>query len=150
MNRTELTQEWQVLQNQFDSYEKYSLVIKLLNVGVFFGAYVTDKLSITLVAVMLVVWMQDAIWKTFQARIDSRLQHVELGLERIVASGTESSQQEPQSTPTPVMAYQYNRAYAAQRPSHVGLLKEYLSNACRPTVAFPHCILVLIVGLVVI
>jgi hypothetical protein len=50
MNRTELTQEWQVLQNQFDSYEKYSLVIKLLNVGIFFGAYVTDKLSITLVA----------------------------------------------------------------------------------------------------
>jgi hypothetical protein len=39
MNVSNLENEWSVLQNQFDDYEKYSLIIKLVNIGLLSAAY---------------------------------------------------------------------------------------------------------------
>jgi len=43
-------------------------------------------------------------------------------------------------------AYQFNSLYLQNRPSSVGLIKEYLGQALRPTIAFPHLLLIVMLG----
>mgnify|MGYP000414179459 CR=1 FL=1 len=135
MQTSHLAVEWSLLQNQFDSYEKYSLLIKLANIGVLAAAYFTDHLSVFTVCLLIILWLQDAIWKTFQSRIDSRLLQLESYL---------SNEHTPQHCDG--VPFQFNSLYLQNRPSNVGLVKEYLSQALRPTIAFPHLLLIVILG----
>ncbi len=50
--------EWCLLQNQFDSYEKHSLYIKLLSVIVLLTAEISGATSIIIVLILLVLWLQ--------------------------------------------------------------------------------------------
>lgn len=120
--------EWCLLQNQFDSYEKYSLLIKLAALSILFVTVLTDLATIYSVFILLVVWLQDAIWKTFQSRIETRL----LLVEKCIAG-------ELEATP-----FQFNRDYQNGRLSSLKLLIEYTRQAIRPTVAFPHLMLVVL------
>ena len=132
MQATDATVEWSVLQNQYDSYEKFSLVIKLtsvLVVAILLGLEL-PMLACVLVAVL---WFQDAIWKTFQSRMGTRL----LRLEAFFAD--EQAQVSAEEKP-----FQLNRQFEAKRPGTLGLCREYLSQAVRPTVAFPHAVLFLV------
>jgi len=135
MQTSHLAEEWSLLQNQLDSYEKYSLLIKLASIGVLAVAYFTDHLSVFILCLLLILWLQDAIWKTFQARIDIRLLQLEAYL--LNEDSLENSDGK---------AYQFNSLYLQNRPSSVGLIKEYLSQALRPTIAFPHLLLIVILG----
>ncbi|OUS15574.1 hypothetical protein A9Q88_10500 [Gammaproteobacteria bacterium 50_400_T64] len=135
MKKPHLAAEWSLLQNQFDSYEKYSLLIKLANITILATAYFTDHFSAFILCLLLILWLQDAIWKTFQSRIDVRL----LQLEAYLAN-------EDQLEKPDVKAYQFNSLYLKYRPSSVGLIKEYLSQALRPTIAFPHLLLIVVLG----
>lgn len=130
MNRTELSKEWQTIQNQYDSYEKCSLLIKLFNIALFSAALLMGGMNVVILFVLLVVWLQDAIWKTFQSRIESRLLQLETAL--------------ADDTATTAMPFQYNRDYAQTRPSTLCLIKAYMHQAVRPTIAFPHVVLILI------
>ena len=122
--------EWCLLQNQFDSYEKYSLHIKLLSVIVLLAAEISGVISIFIVLVLVVLWFQDAIWKTFQSRIEARLLQIETYiLEKSVGS-----------------EFQFNSEYYKTRLSGVSLIKEYVTQSIRPTVAFPHIVLILIIS----
>lgn len=134
-----LQSEWCLLQNQFDSYEKYSLIIKLFSVAVLIATVQTSNASVLMVVVLLVLWLQDAIWKTFQGRIEVRL----LQIEKFLANNVSSEQ----SVET---ACQFNTEYQKQRPGTMGLIIEYCRQALRPTVAFPHVVLVLMAFYVVI
>ena len=136
MTTSNLATEWSLLQNQFDSYEKYSLLIKLSSIGVLAAAYFTNHLSVFVLLLLLVFWLQDAIWKTFQARIDVRL----LQLENYLSNEHSLENRDG-------IAFQFNSLYAQNRPGSVGLLKEYLRQSLRPTVAFPHVVLIAIVAL---
>ena len=77
MNSSDLTNEWSLLQNQFDSYEKFSLLIKLFSVGVFIIASLSEQLNFIILILLFILWLQDAIWKTFQSRIENRLLQIE-------------------------------------------------------------------------
>jgi hypothetical protein len=123
----EIETEWSLLQNQFDSYEKYSLIIKLANTGVLSTAYFLDKMGVFTLFLLLILWMQDAIWKTFQSRIEIRL----LQLENSIFEASD------------VKVFQFNSQYLKNRPGVAGLISEYAKQALRPTVAFPHVTLVL-------
>ncbi len=127
MKTKEIETEWSLLQNQFDSYEKYSLIIKLANTGVLSTAYFLDKMGVFTLFLLLILWMQDAIWKTFQSRIEIRL----LQLENCIFEASD------------VKVFQFNSQYLKNRPGVAGLISEYLKQALRPTVAFPHVALVL-------
>lgn len=127
---TDLKHEWSLLQNQFDSYEKHSLLIKLANTALLSAAYVSDTLSAFVGLLLLTLWGQDAIWKTFQSRIETRLLQIENSL---LTSGNDA-------------AYQFNTQYEKTRPGLLGLISEYARQAIRPTVAFPHLILIIILG----
>ena len=124
--------EWSLLQNQFDSYEKYSLLIKLVGVLVLCATVLVDRPGLSVAGILVVLWMQDGIWKTYQARIESRL----LELESVLAD-------EPYSAPQGGF-YQFNTAFLDNRQRGFALLLEYLLQAVRPTVAFTHVALLAI------
>lgn len=128
METKEFKTEWCLLQNQFDSYEKHSLYIKLLSVIVLLAAEISDVTSIFMVLVLVVLWLQDAIWKTFQSRIESRL----LQIEKTISEKSEGS------------AFQFNSEYHRVSLSGISLINEYARQSIRPTVAFPHVVLILI------
>jgi len=74
---------------------------------------------------ILVLWLQEGIWRTVQARTCERLLIVEKMLKE----------------PGDQAAMQFYSNWEASRPSAAGLIKEYLLNAVRPTVAYPYIIL---------
>lgn len=132
MQASDATIEWSLLQNQFDSYEKYSLLIKLISVLTLAATVLADG-SITVMAGLLaILWLQDAIWKTFQSRIETRL----LQLEQFFADEEAAKNELP---------YQFNSNYLKTRGNSISLIAEYLQQAIRPTVAFPHVFLLGIV-----
>lgn len=131
MTNNDLATEWTLLQNQYDSYEKYSLVIKLVNVALFSLLVVMNSAFLLILAMILVLWGQDAIWKTFQSRIESHLLILEKSLTSVQAE-------------TQISAFQFNSLFIDKRPSSIGLMVEYAKQALRPTVAFPHMLLVVI------
>ena len=133
-----LETEWLLLQNQFDAYEKYSLVIKLVSVIVLCAFYWLNSVTAFAVMILLILWLQDAIWKTFQSRITPRL----LMLEQ--AMRVEHTQEKAAEDNPTVLPCQFNSQYALSRPSQRGLIKEYGLQALRPTVAFPHGVLVVL------
>jgi hypothetical protein len=128
METKEFKTEWCLLQNQFDSYEKHSLQIKLLSVMVLLAAEMSDLNTLFTGLLLMVLWLQDAIWKTFQSRIESRL----LQLEKYISEGSEES------------PFQFNSEYHKVRLRGGALISEYLRQSIRPTVAFPYVVLIVI------
>jgi hypothetical protein len=99
-SQTLLGQEWLCLQNQYDSYEKWSLVIKLTNIVLCCLLLASIDERYLVVVPVGIFWLQDAIWKTFQSRIGDRL----LLVEEAIAAGDEDK------------AMQFNSQWLATRP----------------------------------
>jgi len=78
---------------------------------------------------ILVLWLQEGIWKTYQARIGARLLLVE---KRLV--DPPATQDQP---------FQLYSAWEKNRKGAFRLVAEYAANSLRPTVAFPYVILLL-------
>jgi hypothetical protein len=133
-SQTLLGQEWLCLQNQYDSYEKWSLVIKLTNIVLCCLLLASIDERYLVVVPVGIFWLQDAIWKTFQSRIGDRL----LLVEEAIAAGDEDK------------AMQFNSQWLATRPGALTLITEYLRHALKPTVAFPHAVLVVLTVFVVV
>jgi hypothetical protein len=131
-------QEWITLQTQYDSYEKYSLVIKLLNVVLTCLLLFVFHVGSWTLLVVAIIWLQDGIWKTFQNRIATRLYLVEKALAEAESHETGDLQ-----------AMQFNSDWLETRSSVSTLLKEYIGQSCKPTVAYPHAVL-LVMSLVFI
>ena len=106
--------EWLLLQKQHEAYEFAALAVKAAAVG----ALAFDASFV--LPLLVVLWLQEAIVKTFQARLGERLLRVER------ADG-------------PPM--QLHTDWLANRPRGRALIGEYLRSACRPTVAFPYPVL---------
>lgn len=133
MHDSALAKEWRLQQNQFDSYEKFSLLIKLVSIVIAAMVVLTqqESASVTILIVMLlaILWLQDAIWKTFQSRIEARL----LTLESAILAENSSGK-------TDVIAYQFNQAFINNRIGGLSTMAEYLKQALRPTIAYPHVV----------
>ena len=127
MTSHDLATEWCLLQNQFDSYEKHSLYIKLTAIIATAATWWFEYNGIVSAVLLLVLWGQDAIWKTFQSRIETRL----LVIEQLIADKEGDAH----------VAFQFNRQYQISSHSGIALIREYLSQAVRPTIAFPHVVL---------
>ncbi|MFV0477027.1 MAG: hypothetical protein ACK5ME_04225 [Parahaliea sp.] len=127
--------EWMLLQKQYDSYEKFSLLIKLTNIILVTWLLFVGHAGFWAAAVAAILWLQDGIWKTYQSRINTRLLVVEVALA-----------EEPSANEAGPL--QYNRSWLAMRHGVTGLLKEYLCHAMAPTVAYPHVLLIALTVLV--
>lgn len=125
-----LQREWVTLQDNYERYEGGSLWIKLAAV-VLVGAGVAVGLEWWFEGLLvLVLWLQEAIFKTYQARLGERL----LQLEGLLSL----------DNPPPGRAFQLHTDWLARRKGTAGLLAEYGASASRPTVAFPYVVLLLV------
>ena len=120
-----LSQEWRTLHQEHDRYDRYGLLIKLAAVLV---CLLSLKLAVSLwlaIVFLLVLWLQEGIWRTIQARTTDRLLVIEKMLEH----------------PTNQPAMQFYSSWESNRPGIIGLIKECAFNTMRPIVAFPYVIL---------
>jgi hypothetical protein len=131
-----LQSEWITLQNQFDSYEKCSLAIKLFSILICCILVFAVDAGLWSLLVVAILWLQDAIWKTFQNRIGQRLEIVEQAI-----------QDNPHHVPEHLlhMGMQYNLAWNQSRPRAIGLISEYIEQSLKPTVAYPYVVLIFLV-----
>ena len=125
-----LGQEWMTLQNNHEHYERGALQLKLVTVVFAFALLAVNLPALIVALVVAALWLQEGIYLTSQSRLGARL----LALEGLIR-GDESA-----------VPFQLHTEWQAARPSAGGLLREYLSNALRPTVAYPY--IALLVGLI--
>jgi hypothetical protein len=125
-----LTHEWAVLQHNHEQHERNSLLIKLAGVALFAAGPALALSMPASVALLLVLWLQEAIFRTFQARLGERL----LRIERLLREGAAQS----------AAPCQLHSEWLASRSGLAGLVAEYAKNMLRPTVAFPYAVLVLL------
>jgi hypothetical protein len=130
----QLAREWTTLQNNHESHERSALAVKLVAVVLSALAWVLGLDPVVLCALLLILWFQEAVMKTWQNRLAARL----IGIEAVFKRA-------PQVGDAP---FQLHSQWLAQRPGLVGLLAEYARSASRPTVAFPYAVLlILAIGL---
>jgi len=123
--QTLLSQEWQTLHQDHEHYDRYGLLIKLTAALVCLLTIALTMHLVVALALVLVLWLQEGIWRTVQARTSARL----LAIEQILKN------------PTDHTAMQFYTEWEASHPGTTWLIKEYLHNAVRPTVAYPYVIL---------
>ena len=126
-----LAQEWTTLQNHHEGYERSALLIKLVAVALCAMAWVVDLRPWLIGALVGMLWLQEAILKTWQARLADRLVLVEAAFQGTV--------------PGNIAPFQLHSQWQAQRPGLWGLLADYGQSALRPTVAFPYAVLLVLV-----
>lgn len=119
--------EWVTLQNNVEQYEKCCLAVKLFAVAVFIVALLFSVSESLTLALLGVLWAQEAILRTFQSRLVARLVQVEA----MIRTGDG-------------VPMQLNTLWQAGRGGLAAMLLEYVAAAARPTVAFPHVALILI------
>ena len=117
---TALQQEWLALQAQHERYEALALVVKLAAVAACLLAPRAELAA----GVVALLWLQEGVLKTFQARLGERLLVVEAGVK--AGEG---------------VAMQLHSDWLAARPRGAALLGQYLKSALRPTVALPYPLL---------
>jgi hypothetical protein len=134
--QSSLHQEWLCLQNQYDSYEKFSLIIKLVSVVLTSLMLFVAHIGVWAIPLVCILWLQDGIWKTFQNRIGERL----FVLEKAIVACTEKDKESQAAE----QAMQFNSAWLASRLGSLSLVKEYAAQSCKPTVAYPHVALLML------
>lgn len=133
MNPNELLgQEWMTLQNNHEHYERGALALKAVTVVLAFALLAVNLPVLVVGLVVSALWLQEGIYRTSQSRLGQRL----LVLEGLIR-GDESD-----------APFQLHTQWQAARPGVWGLLREYIANALRPTVAYPYAVLIL--GLLVL
>jgi len=120
-----LLQEWLTLQNNYEQSESLALGIKLVAVLVCLVGFVFSLKPLVVTMLLLVLWLQDAIWKTFQGRTEQRL----IKLEQANSENDQS------------VSLNFYCDWEASRSGTLSLVRAYLSNALRPTIAYPYVIL---------
>lgn len=118
-------EQWLTLHRQYEHYENLALVIKLIAVLTTLAGLISNLTYWPLLLLLGILWIQEGIWKTFQARLEASL----MALENSVAEET-------------LLPLYTN--WQQNRPGLVSLIAQYLRSALRPTVAFPYIVLMLI------
>jgi hypothetical protein len=116
--------EWQTLHNQYHDYDKLSQWIKLSVTLLFVIMYLMHGHWVITIGLVGLLWLQEAMLKTFQSRIESRL----LAVEQMVESGSDVL-----SSPL-----QLHSQFSKRRPSLSGLIKDNVKQSLRPTVAIVY------------
>ncbi len=130
-----LSIEWQSLHGDYEKYEQLSLLIKLFSIGLCLLCVALSINCYLSLLFILILWLQEGIWKTYQARSG----------ERILALETALNDTEQNATPT--TPFSFYSAWEEEKPGTIGLVIEYISNALRPTVMYPY---VALIGILVI
>ncbi|MCU7940091.1 MAG: hypothetical protein KZQ64_01440 [gamma proteobacterium symbiont of Bathyaustriella thionipta] len=123
--RETLQQEWHTLQNNCAHSETLALIIKLVAIIICLIGFIDHHSSLLIALLLLILWLQEAIWKTFQSRTEQRL----LAIEKAWADSDNGS------------ALCFYSNWTKSRPGIKRLIADYLLSAVRPTVAYPYIVL---------
>ena len=123
-----LEREWEIIHRDHERYEQFALVIKLITLLVVLACWVFAVDAVLTIIFIAVLWLQEGIWKTYQARLGARLLWIEQSLR---TPGSKDG-----------APYQLYSTWSAQPKNLMAMLMEYLTNAIRPTVAYPYVVLV--------
>jgi len=137
-----LAAEWQTLHNSHEKYEHFSLLIKLFAVAIASIAIIFSFSVLLALSLLAILWLQEGIWKTFQARTSDRIENIEQAI-----TTTESSISNA-SAKSKTVAFQFYRQWANHRPTAVSLIASYIKNALKPTVIYPYFPLMLVTQLI--
>lgn len=121
-----LGQEWVTLQNNHEHYERGALALKVVTVVFAFALLAVNLPAMVVALVVAALWLQEGIYRTSQSRLGQRL----LVLEKLIKKDERG------------VPFQLHSDWQAARPGIGGLLREYLGNALRPTVAYPYVVLI--------
>ena len=127
-----LSIEWQTLHGDYEKYEQFSLLIKLFSAGICLLCVALSISYYLSLMFILILSLQEGIWKTYQARTGERLLALETALN------------DTQENTTPTTPFSFYSAWEEEKPGAVGLVIEYISNALRPTVIYPYVVLIII------
>jgi hypothetical protein len=120
---------WQTLHNNHEKYEHYALVIKLFSISlVVVSLCFTLSIFISLL-LLAILWLQEGIWKTYQARTSDAI----IRLEHLISNSDESD------------TCQLYSHWQNNRPNSQALVLEYIKSALKPTVIFPYLPLMVVV-----
>ncbi len=121
--------EWTTLQHNHEACERNALLVKLCAVVLFAAGIALSFSTAVAMLITFVLWVQEAMTRTTQARLATRLLHVEhmFKLDPTDDGG----------------AFQLHSDWLASRAGFSGLLGEYATNAMRPTVAFAYAALLM-------
>jgi len=122
-------QEWKSLHDNHEKYEQYALLIKLLSITITVICLALSIDNIIFILLLSILWIQEGIWKTFQARVSDRIEKIEQSL---------------LDNQMKFNVFQFYSEWSESRPNALLLVLEYLKNALKPTVAFPYVPLMLI------
>lgn len=131
-NGSALVQEWRTLQDNHERYENGALVLKLSALVLWCAMLALGFHTALMAGMVMVVWLQEGIYRTSQARLGERL----VAVEACIRQGAADDQ-------ICHLACQLHTDWLAQRPGTLGLLLEYGKHALRPTVAFPYGVLLM-------
>ena len=123
-----LKEEWMLLQTQHERYEFGALAIKLSALVLTTTFFLSTLTGMVFLSLMLILWLTEGIWKTFQSRLAERL----IIIEKCLEAGQESG------------AMQLHTEWENNRPDSSGLVIEYISNSLRPTIALPYVLLIIV------
>lgn len=129
-----LLKQWQTLHICHENYEQYALIIKLFAIAC---TVVAISLSVSLLLslfLLSIVWLQEAIWKTYQSRLAHAIMLIE---EKMTCNDAEDNDKLEQ----PYLLY---KEWQLKRPNNKQLIKEYIVNSIKPTVIYPYLPLILI------
>jgi hypothetical protein len=121
-----LHQEWRVLQTQHERQEHCAHGIKLAAVALCAIGWLYALDVVLASALTLLLWGQESILRTTQARVGARLLRTEQALRAL---------------DTAAVPFQLHSEWLSSRPGIAGLLAEYAGNAWRPAVAFPYALM---------
>ncbi len=126
----EFQNEWAILHSDIEKYERFSLIIKLFSVLICILSIALAISPAISIFVVLILWLQSGIWTTFQNRLEDRI----LIIENSLADKSHENSSD----------FQLYSEWQKNRPGAVNLIKEYIFNSLKPTVAYPYILLVLL------
>ena len=130
-----LVEQWRTLHNNHENYENYALIIKLVATAITLLAFTFSVATFVALLLLVTLWLQEGIWKTFQQRTANAIIAIE---DRLDIHNDEQSNE----LMKPYLLY---KQWQANRPAAKTLIAEYVSNSLKPTVSYPYFPLMLVV-----
>lgn len=122
--------EWATLQSSADQYEHRALNIKLMSLLVVGLSIALTLETLPQILLILLFWITEAVYKTFQFRVFARLDKIEAGI---------------LNSDFRCKPFQFNSDFDNERGGVVGLFREYAMSALKPTIAITYLVLITIV-----
>lgn len=150
--------EWLILHENIEHYERLAYILKWLTGALFVLSIIAALPTLLLTALLLVLWLQEGIWKTFQSRLVARIlvveQKISSTVQDVMSEPTELNEQNtielasPQLVENPTnettRPFQLYRQFESKRSSSIQTVGEYVKNSLRPTVAFFYVALIVV------